>query len=71
MGYGVESKRRTVVKAVLWNLIGLTVMALVGLVMKGAVALGGSMALVNTALGLVNYVLYERVWARIRWGRHV
>ncbi|TMV66725.1 DUF2061 domain-containing protein [Thioclava sp. BHET1] len=71
MRHDVESKRRTVVKAVLWNLIGLTVMAVVGLVMTGSVALGGSMALVNTALGLVTYVLYERVWARIGWGRHV
>ncbi len=27
------------------------------------------MALVNAALGLMTYVIYERFWARIGWGR--
>ena len=61
---------RTVVKAVLWNIIGLLVMALVGLAATGSVALGGAMALINSALGLFCYIVYERVWAGIAWGRH-
>lgn len=65
----MESRRRTLVKAIVWNLIGLAVMALVGLMMTGSVMMGGAMALVNTTIGLTSYVLYERVWARIGWGR--
>lgn len=67
----METRRRSLVKAVIWNLIGLATMAIVGLVATGSAAVGGTMALVNTALGLVCYVIYERIWAGIRWGRHV
>ena len=65
----MESTRRTLVKAVLWNLLGLLMMSLVGFVMTGSVAVGGTMALVNTAIGLTFYFLYERLWARVGWGR--
>ena len=65
----METRRRTLVKAVLWNLIGLSVMGVVGLVMTGSALVGGTMALVNTAIGLTTYVVYERIWARIGWGR--
>ena len=65
----METHRRTLVKAVLWNILGLLVMSLVGLAMTGSVAVGGTIAIVNTAIGLTTYVLYERVWSRISWGR--
>jgi uncharacterized membrane protein len=60
---------RSIVKAVIWNLIGLSVMAVVGLVVTGSLAAGGVMAVVNTAIGFATYLVYERIWARIRWGR--
>ncbi|GGO50769.1 Uncharacterized membrane protein [Roseovarius pacificus] len=66
----METRKRTLVKAIVWNIIGLTVMALVGLILTGSVAVGGAMAVVNTVIGLTMYILYERVWARISWGRH-
>ncbi|MEM9350525.1 MAG: DUF2061 domain-containing protein [Pseudomonadota bacterium] len=65
----METKVRTVVKAVLWSLIGFAVMAMVGFAATGSFAVGGVMALVNTAIGLLTYVIYERLWARITWGR--
>jgi len=55
----------------MWNALGLVMMSLVGLVMTGSAALGGAMALVNALIGFVTYLLYERIWARVRWGRHV
>ncbi len=67
----METRRRSFVKAVIWSAMGLAVMSLVGWVVTGSVMLGGGMALINTAVGLVMYVLYERVWAAIGWGRHV
>jgi len=66
----METRQRTVVKAVFWNVLGLSVMALVGLGFTGSVALGGAMAVVNAGLGLVFYVVYERLWQQIAWGRH-
>ncbi len=67
----METRRRTALKAIIWNVMGLAMMALVGLVATGSATVGGLMALVNAAIGLVMYVLYERIWAGIRWGRHV
>lgn len=67
----METRRRSLVKAVIWNLMGLASMTLVGVVATGSAAVGGSLALVNTAIGLTLYVLYERIWAGIHWGRNV
>ena len=71
MGDGMETRRRSVVKAVLWNAMGLAVMTVVGLVATGSAAVGGTLAIVNTAIGLTMYVVYERIWAGISWGRNV
>lgn len=65
----MESRKRAIVKAVIWTLLGMLVMALVGLVFTGSLAAGGAMALVNAGLGFATYLLYETVWARIAWGR--
>ena len=65
----METKRRTLVKAILWNVIGFTVMSLVGLLATGSAAVGGAMALANTVIGFLSYLVYERVWTRIDWGR--
>ncbi len=50
--------------------MGLATMTLVGLVATGSVAVGGALALINTAIGLTLYVIYERLWAGISWGRN-
>ena len=70
MGFGMDTRRRSVVKAIVWNVMGLAVMTVVGLIATGSAAIGGTLAVVNTAIGLTMYVIYERVWAGIRWGRN-
>ena len=65
----METRARTWVKAIVWNAMGLAVMSLVGFIMTGSWAVGGTMALINTAVGLCVYVIYERVWSRVQWGR--
>ncbi|NIZ59655.1 hypothetical protein DL239_01560 [Sedimentitalea sp. CY04] len=65
----METRVRSLVKAVIWNIIGLASMALVGFLATGSVAIGGAIALINTAIGFTMYLIYERVWSRIRWGR--
>ncbi|MDX1786395.1 DUF2061 domain-containing protein [Ruegeria arenilitoris] len=66
----METRRRSVVKAIIWNAMGLAVMTVVGLIATGSAAVGGALAVVNTAIGLTLYVIYERIWAGISWGRH-
>lgn len=65
----MDTGKRTVLKAILWNALGLAMMALVGVLMTGSLVTGGAMAVINTAIGLASYILYERLWARISWGR--
>lgn len=64
----MESKTRSLVKAVLWTLIGFLMMIGVGYVSTGSLSLGSGMALANSTIGLISYVIYERVWARVTWG---
>ena len=65
----METRTRSLVKAVIWSALGFLVMALVGLAFTGSLAVGGVMAVLNTVIGLITYLLYERLWARISWGR--
>lgn len=67
----METRRRSMVKAVVWNVLGLLMMALVGFIATGSAAVGGKLALMNTGIGFCTYIIYERVWSGIRWGRHV
>lgn len=65
----METHKRSLVKALIWNAIGLLTMTLVGLAATGSVSVGGAMALVNAGLGFACYLIYERLWSRIGWGR--
>jgi uncharacterized membrane protein len=67
----MDTPYRSWIKAILWNLLGLVTMSLVGLAMTGSAVAGGAMAVINTLIGFSLYLAYERLWARIRWGRHV
>ncbi|WP_138933026.1 DUF2061 domain-containing protein [Roseovarius arcticus] len=65
----MERPRRTLVKAIIWNISGLAIMSIVGYLVTGSAGAGGAMAVINTAIGLSLYFLYERIWSRITWGR--
>ena len=65
----METRRRTLAKAIIWQLIGLVVMSGVGWALTGSVAVGSGIAVINSLVGFVTYILYERFWARIGWGR--
>jgi uncharacterized membrane protein len=67
----METRKRSLVKAAIWNLIGLACMAGIGFLATGSLVMGGSLALINTLIGFLMYVFYERIWAGISWGRHV
>lgn len=68
-GTVMDSRARSITKAVLWQMLGLVTMSVVGLVLTGSARVGGTMALINAGIGLTLYVAYERLWQRIGWGR--
>ncbi|WP_039017502.1 DUF2061 domain-containing protein [Halocynthiibacter namhaensis] len=65
----MDTPKRTWTKAILWQVMGLITMMGVGYFFTGSAMVGGAMALVNTLIGLTAYILFERVWNKINWGR--
>ena len=70
-GIRMETGKRTLVKTVIWQIVGLLTMSLVGFAITGSVISGGALALANTGVGIVTYITYERIWSKINWGRRV
>lgn len=65
----LESPARSIVKAVTWQAIGLVTMTLMGWLATGSLAAAGGLAISGALSGFVCFILHERLWARIRWGR--
>ncbi|MBI1493112.1 DUF2061 domain-containing protein [Halocynthiibacter styelae] len=65
----MDTPKRTWTKAILWQALGLFSMLVVGFLFTGSIAVGGAMAVVNALIGLTVYILFERAWNRISWGR--
>jgi uncharacterized membrane protein len=65
----MDTNKRTIAKALCWQGLGLIVMTIIGYIFTGSVGEGGALALTSAAVGLMNYFLHERLWARVRWGR--
>ena len=65
----MDTPSRTFAKAISWQALGLLVMTLVGWLLTGSAGTGGAMAAVSAIVGLTCYVLHERLWSRVRWGR--
>lgn len=64
-----DSPARSIAKAATWQVTGLVAMLAVGYLVTGSLALGGQIAVASVTLGFLSYVLHERIWARIQWGR--
>lgn len=60
---------RTVVKSVTWQALGLLSMTIIAYVLTGSIRQGGQIAMFSAGLSVVVYILHERIWARVRWGR--
>lgn len=65
----MESRKRTLAKAICWQVLGLMSMSLIGYLFTGSFSEGGMIAIVGTIVGFISYVVHERVWARIGWGQ--
>ena len=64
----METRSRSLAKAVSWQVLGFAVMSVLGVLFTGSVSDGTTLALTAAVLGFVSYLLHERVWARVRWG---
>ena len=65
----METGKRTLVKTIIWQFVGIITMSLVGFAITGSLVSGGALALANTGVGIITYITYERIWSKINWGR--
>ena len=64
----MENNRRTLTKAITWQVIGFVMMAVVNYFYMEDFSQGLGLSALLTLIGLVSYYLHERFWASIRWG---
>lgn len=69
MSKATDSRCRTIVKALSWQLLGLFTTSAIGFIMTGSLAKAGSFAVVSAAIGFGCYIVHERIWIAIPWGR--
>lgn len=64
----METTKRTIAKALSWQAIGLSAMSVIGYAHTGSVTSALSIAGTSTVLGLISYVIHEKLWQRVSWG---
>ena len=64
----METRRRSILKAVSWQVLGLFVTALLSWILTGLVLESVGLAFATGLSGLVMYFLHERCWQQVRWG---
>lgn len=65
----MESNTRLWTKALTWQLLGLISTSLLAYFFLGSITLAGSLALSSMASALVLYVIHEKLWAKVNWGK--
>ena len=65
----METRVRSIAKALTWRAGGLIVTVSVGWVVTGNPLVAASIGLVDTGAKLVAFYFHERLWLKIRFGR--
>lgn len=64
----METAKRSIVKAMTWQMTGFVTTSGLGYFVTGSLAAGGALALSSAVIGFACYALHERLWSRVRWG---
>ncbi|MEM6661766.1 MAG: DUF2061 domain-containing protein [Pseudomonadota bacterium] len=65
----MDTPTRTLCKAITWQISGLIMMTLIGYIAIGSFTAAGGIAVAGTVVGAVAFILHERLWNRVSWGR--
>lgn len=65
----MDTMVRTVVKAITWQSLGILTMTALSYPHTGSLAGALSIATSASASGFVFFLLHEKIWNRVRWGR--
>ncbi|WP_319498902.1 DUF2061 domain-containing protein [uncultured Cohaesibacter sp.] len=65
----MDSRTRTIAKAISWQLMGLVSMTLVGYLFTRSLTASSGIAIASAIVSFIFYCFHERLWSRVRWGR--
>lgn len=68
IGVQMETKKRSIVKAISWRFIATIITSLLALLLTGEWTFAATIGLADTALKFFIYFAHERLWNRIRYG---
>jgi adenylylsulfate kinase len=61
----MESRRRSLLKALSWRIVALTVTACLGYAFTGSVAFAAGIGVADSLIKIFAYYMHERAWTRI------
>ncbi len=64
----MESKQRTIAKAISWQFVGLFGMVAIAWMFTGSLDTSLSVAVFSCLSGAVFFFVHERIWQRVHWG---
>ncbi len=66
----IETKRRSLLKSIVWRIIA-TINGILGaLLFTGNIEQSIKIGVFANITGFILYYFHERVWNRIKWGKH-
>lgn len=65
----MDTNTRTLTKALTWNALGITVMTMMNYPYTGSLLSALWLAASVSFLGFVSYLVHEKAWNAVRWGR--
>jgi uncharacterized membrane protein len=66
----MNSKKRSLTKTVSWRIIGSIDTMIITYIVTGNWKFGLAVGSVEVMTKIVLYYIHERVWQRIKWGKH-
>jgi uncharacterized membrane protein len=64
-----ETTSRSLVKTLTWRITGSSSTFLIAYLITGSIGASSGIAIVQMIVNTVLYLIHERVWSRIGWGR--
>lgn len=63
-----ELRKRSIAKAIVWRLLGITMMLLISFILTEDVEMAVDLTIWTNISSFIMYYLHERAWAKIKWG---
>jgi len=65
----MDTTKRTLIKAFTWQVLGILTMTLLSYFYTGSVTTSLSLAFASCAVSFLVFLLHEKLWNRVLWGR--